>query len=239
MSFSSQVKNARAKSINENFSHQVLVSNAYSISNIGNAVETHDVTYLSQRLGNKDFDNKMTLAYAKPEGYYIARNPETGEVEMFVAGTRTADQWAGNAYDALAMGFESKTKDEYDKIMHMAGVPRGLSDKLYTPYDKSLLYRVTRGRKENELARVARENNVDVVYGHSRGGALVADAPFDDHVTRVGVDSAMIIAKNKDMINLNEGGGSSFYDNFDALIGMSGHDNVTVNLGSNVHHAWN
>ena len=203
------------------------------------AIGNRDTQYMSHRLSQDDFDINMKIAYATPDGYFIRYNPETGEKEMYVAGTRTTDQWLGNAYDALSMSLEKPVRKEYDRIMSTAGAPKWLSDGLYTPYNKSLLYRKTRGAYQNKLAEAARANNVDVVYGHSRGAALVADAPFDPPVQRVGLDGAMLIADNKDMYNLYEGGSGGLTSYFDEVIAITGKNNETLNLGDHIHHVWN
>lgn len=202
------------------------------------ALNTRDDSYVAGRFIEPDFDRKMKAAYASPKGYVVTRNKQTGETEMFVAGTRTTDQWVGNAYDALSMSLENSVKSEFDKLTREVGILQSWSDKLYTPYNKSLLYRKTRGAKEDEIARVARENNVDIVYGHSRGAALVADSDMDPSIKKVGVDGAMLISNNKDMLNYYEGGSPGFTNNFDAIIGHGGTQNVTMNLGSHVHHVW-
>ena len=96
-------------------------------------------------------------------------------------------------------------------------------------------------RAAENFARAAKENGVQVIYGHSRGGAILADMNTNPDVQKVGLDSAMIISENKDMLNLNEykRGSLNPYDYFDGLIGFGGKKNVTVNLGDNMHHAWN
>lgn len=76
--------------------------------------------------------------------------------------------------------------------------------------------------------RIATKEGVKVVYGHSRGGALVADmkGPYDKY----GLDAAMIMANNKELKNYT---GKSV---FDRLIGYGGKRNIYRR--SKFHKVW-
>lgn len=87
---------------------------------------------------------------------------------------------------------------------------------------------------QRKLSKIALKNRVEVIYGYSRGGALLADMKLPRRIQKVGLSAAMIIATNKSMINLNEGGGK--FGSFDYFLGFSGLYNVHVNFSPSVFH---
>lgn len=165
-----------------------------------------DLDTLSKTIADPSFKQFAKAAYDAEEGYSIRTNPSTGKKEMFVAGTRELAQWALNIYDGL---------------LHQYGLGQ---IQILDPF---------KFKKQNELGQIATDNNVSVVFGHSRGGALVADMPLPTCTQRIGLDAAMMIAANKNIINLNEGGGYNPMGAFDAYIGQSGLQNVTID-----HSPW-
>lgn len=141
------------------------------------ACPTDNLDTLLKTISSPLFQEFAKEAYSAPDGYSIRINPVTNKKEMFVAGTRDLSQWALNFYDGL---------------LHMYG------------YGNIQILDIWRFRKQNELGQIATDNGVEVVYGHSRGGALVADMPLNQCTQRVGLDAAMMLAVNKNMVNLNE-----------------------------------
>ena len=190
----------------------------------------HEESY-EETLRNPDFDSFVQDGYKK--GYTIRTNPRTGKKEMFVAGSRSIGDWVLNAVDAGLYGVENLVSPLVDEVWEegtsLPAESRPHLDKLD----------VFRQYGQWRLGRIARREDVDVVYGHSRGGAMVADMNVGT-ADKVGVDSAMWIAREKDMVNFNEGGEwlhpTSY---FDLALGVTGKKNVTLNYGSKVHHAWN
>jgi len=91
-----------------------------------------------------------------------------------------------------------------------------------------------RANYTKRLERIAKEHDVDVIYGHSRGGAIVADMNIP--ATKVGIDAAMLIANNTSELNLSEAG--SLIGLFDAVIGLTGQENEHVDLGNHMHKIW-
>lgn len=92
---------------------------------------------------------------------------------------------------------------------------------------------VTPSRRDQKkyLDKLAKKKQVDVVYGHSRGGAVVSDMEGD--FDRVGLSAAMAIAKDKNMKNFHTG------SRFDKMIGVRGRNNIRTNVaGKNVHRPW-
>jgi len=92
-----------------------------------------------------------------------------------------------------------------------------------------------RYKKTRYLERIAKQEGVDVIYGHSRGAAILADMELPSNTTKVGLDGAMSIAADKDMLNLQEHGFTGF---FDKVIGASGENNVNFDLGPKLHSVW-
>jgi len=92
-----------------------------------------------------------------------------------------------------------------------------------------------RYKKTRYFERIAKQEGVDVIYGHSRGAAIVADMELPSNTTKVGLDGAMSIAADKDMLNLQEHGFTGF---FDKVIGASGENNVNFDLGPKLHSVW-
>lgn len=151
---------------------------------------------------------------------------------MFIAGTRSPGQWALNAWDSILYGAEDLKGHELDfEFTSETGLPPN-----WRPSLKNL--DPWRSRTTKRLSKIAIDNNVDVIYGHSRGGAILADMPTNEGTIKIGLDSAMIIASNKEMTNFNEGG-TGFTGEFDRAIGLTGDANVSKNLGSKIHHVWN
>lgn len=93
---------------------------------------------------------------------------------------------------------------------------------------------------QRKLSRIAIRNQVDIVYGHSRGGAIVADMRLPKRIQKVGLSAAMIIAKNKNLVNLNEGGTNNTLSEIDTFLGCSGRNNISVDFSpSYPHRPWN
>lgn len=97
---------------------------------------------------------------------------------------------------------------------------------------------LTRQRVES-LTAAAERNYIDVIYGHSRGGMYVADMLTNETIQKVGLDAAMSIANNKNLVNLTEAGSGNPGSSFDALIGRTGTTNITVDFSpQNFHKVW-
>lgn len=176
------------------------------------ACSVDDLETLKKTIADPSFQQFADRAYAAKEGYSIRQNPSTGKKEMFVAGTREMSQWALNVYDGL---------------LHSSGLGQ---IQILDPF---------KFMKQNELGKIASDNGVQIVYGHSRGGALVADMPLPRCTQRIGLDAAMMIAGNKNMINLNEGGSWNPMSVFDKYIGETGAQNVTIDYSPwTPHKVW-
>lgn len=87
-----------------------------------------------------------------------------------------------------------------------------------------------------DLTNMAIANKVDVIYGHSRGGALLADMPVPKHVQKIGLDAAMLISSNKNMLNISENGTQLLGSSFDSLLAKTGRLNVPLDLSPYTPH---
>ena len=163
-------------------------------------------------IDNPDFDLFAKEAYAAEDGYAIRFN-SNGHKEMFIAGTRNTGDWFNNAKDSLI-------QDVYKRS--------------YEHVDLGFLDR-DRRRKSEMYERLVRNHDVDIVYGHSRGGAIVADMDVPQHVQKIGLDAAMVIAYNKDMVNFKQGGVKG---TFDTVIGSTGRHNIKYDKDSRFHQSW-
>lgn len=191
-------------------------------------VEHHEAEKeeLKHVLGTADFSGFADEAYRNRTGYAIRNNPLTGQKEMFVAGTRTPSDWALNALD-LGISVLEKPSLFIPKV---AG-ERWVHALESTGVTKVFRYLdPVRVRQKKKLERIAKAEGVEVIYGHSRGGAIVAD--MQTSATKVGLDAAMMIASNKEMLNLQE------TQLFDKAIGFGGEMNEEFDLGPKFHRSW-
>ncbi len=179
----------------------------------------HDLSFQEVTQSDPSFNDFAQEAYSSPRGYAIRRNPITGETEMFVAGTRSIGDHASNFID----GANRLVEDEAERLWKRTGLPGQLM-----PHET--LWRRNAVKHYN---KVATEQHVDVVYGHSRGGALVSDMTVGPDVAKVGLSAATIIARNKDIWN------TTSPDLFSRGIGLTGTNNTVMDIpDSNWHQTW-
>lgn len=207
---------------------------------VRSAVASGDQSFFDNELTDPTFHDFVGRAYASSDGVSFRVNPVTGEREMMIAGTRTMGQWGLNLLDTALYGTD-KVLEEGRTILKKGfkaetGINLPVSDEHIKFFQKLDL---PRQRKEAYYARLAADRGVDVVYGHSRGGAMAADLELDSPTTRVGLDAAMLLASNVDTINLNEGGGYNPLGLFDAAIGLTGKRNVHMDESTFApHQVW-
>lgn len=225
MNFSKQVEKAKGQSFatrkSKEFGSNLLSSN----------FEKFDPADVKKIIETPDFEHYMNEAYAQHGehdnyglGYSIRWNPHTGQKEMFVAGSQGWKDWLMNVTDSVAYGGEKVFGKVLDKSFEEeTGLPAVIRPHL-TQYNR---YRAERSKK---LSAIARDEHIDVIYGHSRGGAVVAD--LDTESRKVGVDAAMLIAHNTDMENYRRPGA------FDKFLGITGQENLTVESGHGIHWAY-
>jgi hypothetical protein len=225
-SFEKQVVKARSQQFRKNRAYRgnVLVGEKYD--NLSDA---------NKFLFNKNFDRNIKEAYDRPEGYTFSINPLTGKKEMYIAGTRHKMQWPLNILDTITYNFEKYFGDDYRKFQN-SQIP-GLG--YVTPHFKYLdPWRID---KEKYYSDIANMHDIDVVIGHSRGGALTADLDFGG--TKVGVDAAMTAAQNQSMVNFSQGPNtltelfSQPIGVFDKFIGLGGKKNI-YRKSKKFHQVW-
>lgn len=174
----------------------------------------------------KDFEDFAKQAYASKDGYAIRINPQTGQKEMFVAGTRHFSQWFLNVWDVPITLIEHP-----EELLGPIGYPIDWLEHL-GGYDIVGWLDPWRKMKQKKLSKIAKEQGVDVLYGHSRGGAIVADMDVGPYTRKIGLDSAMVITKNKGLTNYRE------KEWFDVVIGATGQENKTMDFGPKFHNVW-
>jgi hypothetical protein len=96
-----------------------------------------------------------------------------------------------------------------------------------TKYGGNMFYRK---RAAEKYRKIAQANGVDVIYGHSRGGALIGDI-VDTKARKVGLDAAMVISKDKNTTNYRNKG------YFDRAIGLTGKNNKVIK-SKRFHKVW-
>mmetsp|Transcript_18517 Transcript_18517/g.27448 ORF Transcript_18517/g.27448 Transcript_18517/m.27448 type:complete len:246 (+) Transcript_18517:1894-2631(+) len=195
---------------------------------------------ISKVLQDSHFDGFAKDAYASEHGYAIRVNPNTGEKEMFIAGTRHGVQWGLNLLDTVLYTGDSLIDKEVQLFRTVVFDEFGIP--LPNPGHAKILAKldVARDAKEEYFAEVAKANHVQVIYGHSRGGAIASDIAGRTGARAIGLDAAMSIAHNKDTLNVNEGHAGSLNpkDYFDALIGLTGKNNQYMDFNSKIHTVW-
>lgn len=191
MNFHKQKTTARRAYINNKFKHE---GNGRSIFD-----RRGSVSDIKRTINDKSFAKFADKAYSAKRGYAIRTNPRTKEKEMFVRGTtfkRFGAEWAQNLAEAPVI-----------PRMGLGGTIAGdVSRHFRRQYSKF-------------LSDVAQKNNVSVVYGHSRGGAIVED--MNTRAKKVGVDAATILNSRSTLTNYRQ---RQF---FDALIGANSASTVT------------
>ena len=141
---------------------------------------------------------------------------------MFVDGSRTLRDWKLNVWDVPVTYIQSKVQSKKSKFA-----------KFDKKHDVIGYLDPWRRKKTRRLEKIAKKNHVNLIYGHSRGGAIVADMRVGPNVQKVGLDAAMVITPNKDMLNLHEDTA------FDKIVGATGKYNHVFNNGPRFHQSWN
>jgi len=149
-------------------------------------------------------------AYQADAGYSIRYNALTGQNEMFVAGSRkSVRDWTQN----LAEGARSIARHPLVRNVVTAGsILTGQPEILaaYSTYaanaelagDVSIEYRKQFAKQLQDQAKLY---DVKVIYGHSRGAAVMSDIQFDG--VKIGLDGFTEGVDNVDFINITNAGG--------------------------------
>lgn len=168
-------------------------------------------------LEDSNMTDFMADSYESGDGYVIRLNPLTGKKEMMIAGTHPATSVKG-------------AKEWVQNLMEATENVVG-RNRLSTHSEHH------RNKFADRLIDIAQEEDVEVVYGHSRGAAIASH--FPEEFTVIGIDGASSIGERRPYINLIQSRGP--LGTFDNII-ASGHKgnvrlkgkgfhNVSVNKG--------
>jgi len=159
---------------------------------------------------------------------------------MFIAGSKHASDWFWNFADTVLYGADNILNSTEQAFMDSLRDTTGLSVPK-RPVDVKAFEYLDRPRHKKQafFEDVAKREGVHTIYGHSRGAAYLADMDIDPDVTTVGLDGAMLIAHNKDMLNIQEGGPSLNPTGlFDDVIGLTGKNNYYYDNSWTPHQVW-
>lgn len=201
------------------------------------SLQTYEERDVMNELKGQGFGTMMDRAYSDPRGVSFRYNPDTGKNEMFVAGTRNYQDHTMNIVDGLYTGLNT-ARDIYGSEAVFGVKDDSLSHFFLERLDFRKLDFV-RNKQSRSIEKIARDHNVDVIFGHSRGAAIISDVSSD--FKRIGVDGAMIISSDTSIDNYHDTAtfsnlGTGVFDEFLALRGESNH---VANINTKFHNAWN
>lgn len=173
--------------------------------------EHSDPKYWSQYFSDAKLNDFKSAAYGDPTGLSTRFNPVNGKHELFIAGTRTGREWVQNLIEGAAhtaSGFLTVA----EKVVSAAGLIPELKDiSMETEQAIMLADEGIEFTNYSEHARDAfsekidaliEEEGIDVVYGHSRGAAILSGLHSD--VVKIGIDGASYIGHHGDYLNIVE-----------------------------------
>lgn len=173
--------------------------------------EHSDPKYWSQYFSDAKLNDFKSAAYADPSGLSTRFNPVNGKHELFIAGTRTGREWVQNLIEGAAHT-ASGVVTVAEKVVSAAGLIPELKD--ISMETEQALMLVDEGIEFTNYSEQARdafsekidalieEEGIDVVYGHSRGAAILSGLHSD--VVKIGIDGASYIGHHGDYLNIVE-----------------------------------
>jgi hypothetical protein len=185
--------------------------------NMEGAIHDEDYEVFDKVLGDPSFAAFAKRAQQSKRGYAIRVNPLTGEKEMFIAGTQF-EEHGGNWFDLVLYQADNAAVGSYamlQKGLSHVGY-HGLPNSTHT-FDFFAKLDVRRSEHVTELEAIAHDNKVDVIYGYSRGGAIMSEMQTD--ASKLGLSSAKIISHNMTDLNLYEGDSDRITGVYDFLLG--------------------
>lgn len=176
-------------------------------------VSTESKHYWTNFLEESDVNKFMEDAYNNPRGYAIRVNPITGKKEMMIAGTR-------------ARGWDMSTRDWVQNVAegihHAPLVEEFIGEENWEVLDMIGTYSEhKRDQGSARYAEIARAEGVEVVYGHSRGAAIMSG--MDGDWDMIGIDGAAFIGHDVPYTNI-----VMKWNPFDRGIAMGHKGNVGV-----------
>lgn len=183
----------------------------------------------------EDYDRKINSQFInyswKNSGPVFNRSSNDAE-DLYTLRNTKFDDFARRAYKNKS-GYAIRINPSNGrKEMFIAGTRNAFdwAANLYeTKYGGNTFYRK---RAAEKYRKIAEAQGVDVIYGHSRGGALVGDIVTKKPIRKVGLDAAMVISKDKNLRNYRNRG------YFDRAIGITG-KNTKVIKSNRFHKTWN
>ena len=138
-------------------------------------------------------------AYERKEGYSVRTNPFTGNKELFIAGTRSGREWLQNIVEGA----------EHAGLPSAAGWLSERSKRHYA----------------DRLEEIIEREGITVVYGHSRGAAIMS-LISSPGITKVGIDGASFIGDKESYLNIIQS--RSVAGLGDNLIAVGHHNNIRL-----------
>jgi len=190
-----------------NFNKQKTRAKAQTLSNrwrderqsSSSAIRSGRASAIKRVTSNQPFHRFANKAYSAPHGYAIRVNKRTGEKEMFVRGTtfrRGGVEWLQNIAES--------------PLSYAGGlvptISRDVSKHFRRKYSKF-------------LSDIARKEKVDVIYGHSRGAAVVEDMHVPG-ATKLALDGATILNQRSTITNYRQS------QLFDGIIGLNARSTI-------------
>lgn len=158
-----------------------------------------DPEYWTNYFEQSQLDKFKDEAYKRKEGYSVRTNPFTGNKELFIAGTRSGGEWLQNIVEGA----------EHAGLPSAAG---WLSER-------------SKRRYADRLEEIIEKEGVTVVYGHSRGAAIMS-LIGSPGVTKVGIDGASFIGDKENYLNIIQS--RSITGLGDNLIAAGHHNNIRI-----------
>lgn len=194
-----------------------------------------DPNYWVDFIDRSDLQGFKDQAYVNPDGIAIRINPVTGYKELFIAGSRTRGDWYQNIAETGASLFHKISKFLEIKGLYDKGVkafqydaealdPTGaiIMESTQNVFDTSS---TARDNYSDYIDSIIRKNDIEVVYGHSRGSAIMSGLHSD--VIKIGIDGATFIGhEDQDFVNLVQPTNEGFA--FDKLISTGYKHNVKL-----------
>lgn len=163
---------------------------------------TPDQNYWKSYIKKSELNDLWAAAYASPAGMAKRVNPVTGKKELFIAGTRSDVNWAQNIAETayIKAGELGDAIEEHVPMAdkNKAKLLKGFMQTVLYPGGVSKQLSASEGGEMNEMIQ---DEDIDVVYGHSRGASYFSF--IDDDVVKVGLDGAEILTSgDTDYVNL-------------------------------------
>ncbi|AXH73195.1 MAG: putative esterase/lipase [Bacilladnaviridae sp.] len=198
-------------------------------------------------------DQGLFDAYQDPDLFVLRKNKWTGKTEMIIAGTpdwktwRGAGQWVqnvaevGKASSGVVLEVGTAAAGVVGAATSWLGpevsVPAAAFVELKTAEvaaglnTAGMISGHFRGEYVDYLEQVAIDNDVEVIYGHSRGAAIMNQMDVPTSTIKIGLDGATALdAGQSNYLNLVDG------SDLDHMFTLTGSKHAQVITGRSKHH---